>query len=87
MKRLAIALFVFLSPLPASTSARAASDTAYCATLSDMAMRYLTTYSRRGLPDAEVVTAVDQCERGNTAGGIPTLERKLRNSGFTLPPR
>lgn len=87
MKRIAIALFVLLSPLPPSMSARAASDMAYCATLSDMALRYLSYNGRRGLPDADVVTAVDQCQRGDTAGGIPTLERKLRNGGFTLPPR
>jgi hypothetical protein len=87
MKRFAIALFVVLSPLPASMSARAANDMAYCATLSDMALRYLSYYSKRGLPDGDVAAAIDQCQRGNTAGGIPTLERKLRNGGFTLPPR
>ena len=82
MKRF-IALVLVLAPLPAM----AADDTAYCASLSELALKYLSYNSKRGTPDAEVATAVDQCQKGNTAGGIPTLERKLRNGGFTLPQR
>ena len=83
MKRVLTGLVLVLSPLPAM----AADGTAYCANLSELALRYLSFNSRRGIPDAEVATAVDQCQRGNTAEGIPTLERKLRNGGFTLPQR
>jgi hypothetical protein len=83
MKRVLIGLVLVLSPIPAM----AADDAAYCATLSELALKYLSYNSRRGVPDAEVATAVDQCQKGNTAGGIPTLERKLRNGGFTLPQR
>ena len=83
MKRVLIGLVLLLSPLPAM----AADDAAYCATLSETALRYLRTNSPRNIPDAEVATAVDQCQKGNTAQGIPTLERKLRDAGFTLPPR
>ena len=83
MKRVLIGLVLVLSPLQAV----AADDAAYCATLSDLALRYLSYNSRRGVPDAEVATAIDQCQKGNTAQGIPTLERKLRNGGFTLPRR
>ena len=83
MKRALIGLVLVLSPLPAM----AADGAGYCATLSDLALRYLSFNSRRGIPDAEVATAVDQCQKGNTAEGIPTLERKLRNGGFTLPQR
>jgi hypothetical protein len=28
-----------------------------------------------------------KCKEGDAATAIPTLERKLRNAGFTLPPR
>lgn len=83
MKRL-IALALLLSPLPAMA---ATDDASYCAQLSDLALKYLSYNSRRGVPDGEVAAAVDQCQRGNFAAGIPTLERKLRNGGFTLPPR
>jgi hypothetical protein len=31
--------------------------------------------------------AMDRCDHGDTAAGIPILEKKLRNGGFTLPPR
>ena len=81
MKRL-IVLVLVLSPLPAL-----ADDASYCANLSELALKYLSYNSRRGVPDADIATAVDQCQKGNTAGGIPTLERKLRNGGFTLPKR
>jgi hypothetical protein len=83
MKRALIGLFLVFSPL----SAMAADDASYCVNLSELALRYLSYNSRRGIPDADVATAVDQCQNGNTAGGISTLERKLRNGGFTLPPR
>ena len=79
MKRL-ILLVLVLSPLPAL-----ADDASYCANLSELALKYLSYNSRRGVPDADIATAIDQCQKGNTAGGIPTLERKLRNGGFTLP--
>ena len=83
MKRVLIGLAVILSPLPAM----AADDATYCANLSELALKYLSYNSRRGVPDGEIALAVDQCQKGNAAGGIPTLERKLRNGGFTLPPR
>ena len=83
MKRVLIGLALVLSPLPAM----AADDAAYCATLSETALRYLSYNGRRGVPDADVATAVDQCQKGNTAAGIPALETKLRNGGFTLPQR
>ena len=31
--------------------------------------------------------AIDDCNKGNTAAGIPVLEKKLRSNGFTLPKR
>ncbi len=82
MNRVVIALVLALSPLPAL-----ADDATYCAQLSDLALRYLSYNSKRGMPDGDVAAAVDQCERGNTPAGIPLLERKLRSNGFTLPKR
>jgi hypothetical protein len=83
MKRLFVALALIFSPLPAL-----ADDASYCATLSDLALKYLGKYSRgTDMPDLDVAAAVDQCQRGNYARGIPTLERKLRANGFTLPKR
>jgi len=82
MNRVAIALVLALSPLPAL-----ADDATYCAQLSGLALRYLSYNSKRGMPDGDVAAAVDQCERGNTTAGIPLLERKLQSNGFTLPKR
>jgi hypothetical protein len=82
VKRLFVALVFVLLPLPAL-----ADDASYCEALSDLALKYLSYNSKRGVPDGDIAAAVDQCQRGNTAGGIPTLERKLRNNGFTLPKR
>ena len=83
MKRVLIGLVLVLSPLPAM----AGDDATYCANLSELALKYLNYSPRRGEPEVDISAAIDQCRRGNTAGGIPTLERKLRNGGFTLPQR
>jgi hypothetical protein len=83
MKRLVVALALVTLPLPAL-----ADDASYCAALSELALKYLGKYTRGvDVPDLDVAAAIDQCQRGNYANGIPTLERKLRNNGFTLPPR
>jgi len=83
MKRVVVAFVLVLSPIPAL-----ADDASYCATLSELAFRYLGKYSRGiGRPDLDVAVAADQCQRGNYAEGIPALERKLDANGFTLPPR
>ena len=75
--------------LLAVPAAAQADDTAYCAVLSDQALRYLASCAIDGAnkPDAETRTAIDACDQGRTAAGIPVLERKLRNNGFTLPTR
>ena len=35
--------------------------------------------------NAAVQVAIAQCQAGNTAAGIPVLEKTLANAGFTLP--
>jgi hypothetical protein len=83
MKRLFVAIAFVLSPLPAL-----ADDASYCAALSDLALKYLGKYSHgESIPDLDVATAIDQCQRGSFDQGIATLERKLRANGFTLPRR
>jgi len=88
--KLSIALGLCLS-LTAEAHAQApspASDTAYCAELSALYRRYLgNTGQGKTFPDVSAAAAIDQCERGNTAEGIPVLEKKLRDARFTLPKR
>ena len=73
-------------PLP---SAAQADDRAYCSQLAGLAMRYTGSAGSMGgiAPDLDTRSAIDACNNGNTAAGIPVLERKLRSNGFTLPNR
>ena len=87
MKRalpISAALFL-LSPLSAHAQS---DDKAYCEQLIVPINRYVQTpYDRGGAPDIEISEAINQCRTGQPAKGIPVLERKLRNNGFTLPKR
>lgn len=87
-----IILVILALPLvPQAQRGDRTADMRYCAKLSDLYIRYVgrsETGPRAPVrPDAVGGTALAQCEAGNTAQAIPTLERKLRNAGFTLPPR
>ena len=83
MKRI---LLLLLAPILApSTSADAqADDNAYCAQLSAFYRRYVQNATGRRV-DVEALVALDECQKGNAAAAIPVLEKKLRQSGFTLP--
>jgi hypothetical protein len=82
-------------PAPATASAPAAtpvpatpsrSDKAYCAELTHLFRRYVQNAQGRKV-DVEALTAIEDCEKGNTAAGIPTLEKRLTRNGMTLPNR
>lgn len=79
---------VALVPPPLPTLAQA-SDSAYCAHLAELALRYAGSPGASGetRPDAAIIDAIDSCNKGDTAKGIKVLEEKLRNNGLTLPPR
>ena len=83
-----LALGLCLSLTAEAHAQASADDTAYCAQLSALYRRYLgNTGEGRTFPDVAAATAMDQCERGNPAAGIPVLEKKLRDARFTLPKR
>ena len=75
--------------LTAQPAAAQEDDAAYCAKLGQLALRYTGSAGGEGrlAPDVSTLGAIDDCRKGNTAAGIPVLERKLRNNGFTLPKR
>lgn len=82
-----IALGLCLS-LTVEAHAQAGDDMAYCAQLSALYRRYLGNSAEgKTFPDVAAATAISECERGNTAAGIPVLEKKLRDARFTLPKR
>jgi hypothetical protein len=58
------------------------SDAKYCQQLADL---YRTTNKQN--MDATVPEAINQCNKGNTAAGIPVLEKALKEAKVTLPPR
>jgi hypothetical protein len=74
--------------LPASPRAQA-DDVAYCGALIKKYQQYVITIGGHspnfGGTDGSV--AVEQCRQGNTAAGIPVLERKLRDAKVELPKR
>jgi hypothetical protein len=88
MNRMALLLLAgaMLSSLPAIAQS---DDAAYCAQLGALALRYTGSAGGQGglRPDFTTTGAIDDCKKGNTAAGIPVLEKTLRNNGFTLPKR
>ncbi len=64
-------------------------EAAYCAQLGNLARRYTGSAGAEGglAPDLATLGAIADCNKGNTAAGIPVLESKLRSHGFTLPRR
>ena len=65
-------------------------DARYCGALIDRFYTYVVSpydeYAKRRYTTT-VGVAVAQCEQGNFAGGIPTLEKALTNAKVGLPPR
>jgi hypothetical protein len=87
MKRLLLVSLVLALLAPIEVGAQS-DDLAYCNRLFDMAVRYLGKAIQGDMrPTPPMVIAQEQCKAGNTAAGLGTLERILRNGDFTLPPR
>lgn len=90
--KLVIAVATVALPLAVSAQQdRRAADLRYCATLSDLYVRYVGR-SEEGphtpvKPDVVGGVALAKCKEGDTATAIPMLERKLKDARFTLPPR
>ena len=81
-----LAVLLLAASLPVSAVAQ--NDAAYCDQLIREFHRFvvkLGSHPNTGSLDGNV--AVEQCRAGNTAAGIPVLERKLRNAGVSLPAR
>ena len=85
MKRILLSFAALMLVLPATADAQGG-DAAYCAQLTVLYRRYVENSPGRQY-DAEAAIALDDCKNGNTAAGILILEKKLRESGFTLPER
>lgn len=87
MKRRIPLLLALLVP-PSSPAFAQSDDAIYCTKLSSLARSYLGQPVRGKVqPDADTMIAINNCEQGNAKAGIPVLERKLLEGGFTLPKR
>lgn len=72
----------------------AAQGAAYCSKLTTLYSEYVGGVStamggvgREGTEaDINVRVAIAQCQEGNTAAGIPVLQRELRNNKVDVPP-
>ena len=78
-------------PLAGAAAATRISDAEYCDGLIGRYNDYasnLADWRRSGGANAgEVNAAIENCRAGNTAAGIPTLEKALRTIGVGLPAR
>ena len=84
-----MALLLLAGAVLSSPAVAQSDDAAYCAQLGALALRYTGSAGGQGglRPDFTTVGAIDDCKKGNTAAGIPVLEKTLRNNGYTLPKR
>jgi hypothetical protein len=67
-----------------------ANDTDYCKALTQKYETYISNMSVGRSPGSGTVdgnVAIAKCKAGNTASGIPVLERKLRDARIDLPAR
>jgi len=72
------------------SAAARADDVSYCKALGDKYMTYVSNMQagRSPMPESpDIRIAIDQCNKGNTAAGIPVLEKALKDNKATLPPR
>jgi hypothetical protein len=87
--RIVFASLVLAMSLGLADAARAqSSDLAYCEQLYAIWERYIAVRGQGRISGGvDAIASVDQCRRGNLAGGIPALEKKLLGNRFTLPAR
>jgi len=72
-----------------SASFAQSGDAAYCSQLASLAYKYVggSGGDGRSAPDLNTIGAIEDCRKGNYARGIPYLEKRLKTSHITLPPR
>ena len=74
--------------LPVAAFAQS-NDAKYCQALVDKYTQYLNMGQNKGQQPAglDVRVAVEKCKAGDTASGIPPLEKALRDAKLDLPLR
>jgi hypothetical protein len=74
-----------------AVAAQPSADARYCAELTRLYRTYVNNPEdprpAQASPRATDEVAISNCQAGNTAAGIPPLEKALKDNRFTLPPR
>ena len=83
MKPLVLPVLLLGLALPLAPAAQA-DDRAYCRELVLLYRKYVQNSPGRRY-DVEAAIALEDCQRGDAARGIPVLEKKLREGGFSTP--
>ena len=80
-------LFVFAVPFAGAHAQ--SNDTAYCQALTDKYTTYVhdANSHRPAAANAGVDAAIAKCKTGDTAAGIPALEKALTDAAVALPKR
>jgi hypothetical protein len=81
LSKLTIAGTLLMMPIIASAQS---DDAKYCQALVKL---YRATVPTTADPNAVAPVAIAKCNSGDTASGIPVLEKTLRDAQVTLPPR
>jgi hypothetical protein len=82
--------FMSAALLAPATAFAEMNDADYCRALTRAYQTYVSIIQRGHGPEQTPIdaqNAIDQCQAGNTAAGIPVLEQKLRNAKIELPKR
>ena len=81
-----MSLLLLACALLSSAAVAQGDDAAYCAQLGDLARRYTGSAGGNGglRPDFTTLEAIDDCTKGNTAAGIPVLEKNAAQQRIYL---
>lgn len=83
-----VAIAGIATAMPLGAFAQSAStqsaDARYCDALIEV---YRDSVAKTADPAATVPVAISKCQSGDTAAGIPVLEKALTDARVTLPPR
>jgi hypothetical protein len=84
--KLLVAALALSLPLAASAQSN---DAKYCSALIDKYNQSLDTSLRRGQnsENLDAKVGIAKCQAGDTASGIPMLEKALKDAKYDLPPR
>jgi hypothetical protein len=82
-------LLIMAASVASAPALSQSSDAEYCGKLSALAYKFVSGGGGDGKswPDLNTLGAIEDCHKGNYARGIPYLEKRLRDSRVTLPPR